>query len=235
MKNKGGFLSGNALKIIALVSMTIDHIGYILLPELIWMRIVGRIAFPLFAFLIAEGCKHTKNKLKYFLLIFGLGVVCQLFSYFFGGQTKLNILLTFSFSIGLIYLLEWLKNSIKNKNSKHIALSSVAFVLSVVATYFFTSNNLSFSPLKVDYGFWGIMVPVVVSIFVNHYIKVCLFALCLVILCFGYSFTQWFCLLSVVLVLWYNGERGKHKLKYLFYVYYPVHLAVLYLLQFIIK
>ena len=235
MKNKGGFLSGNALKIIALVSMTIDHIGYILLPELIWMRIVGRIAFPLFAFLIAEGCKHTKYKLKYFLLIFGLGVVCQLFSYFFAGQTKLNILLTFSFSIGIIYLLSWIKTLAKNGNIKKTVAASLLLVISLLATYFLTSNSLSFSPLKVDYGFWGIMVPVVVSIFDNHYIKVCLFALCLVVLCFGYSFTQWFCLLSVVLVLWYNGERGKRNLKYLFYVYYPVHLVVLYLLQFIIK
>lgn len=234
MKSNYGFLSGNALKIIALITMTLDHIGYILLLDVLWLRVVGRIAFPLFAYLIAEGCKHTKSKLKYFLLIFLLGVVCQVFAYFFAGQTKLNILLTFSFSIGLIYLLYWVKNSIKNQNKKQTALSIILFVVCLAATYLLTSSSLSFSPLSVDYGFWGIMVAVLVSLFNNHYIKAGMLAVGLVILCLNYSLVQWFCLFSVLLVLWYNGQRGKHNLKYLFYVYYPLHLGVLYLLQFIV-
>ena len=234
MKQNYGFLSGNALKIIALVTMTLDHIGYILLPEIVWLRIIGRIAFPVFAYLIAEGCKYTKNKLKYFLLIFLLGLFCQVFAYCFAGQTKLNILLTFSFSIALIYLLNWIKTSIKNANKKHIAISVILFVLSLVATFLLTSNSLSFSPISVDYGFWGIMVAVLVSVFDNHYLKAVLFAIALILVSLNYSIIQWFSLVSVALVLWYNGKRGKYNLKYLFYVYYPLHLAVIYLLKLII-
>ena len=59
-------LSGNALKIIACISMLVDHVGLMLLPNEIWLRYIGRIAFLIFAFLISEGCCYTKNKLKYF-------------------------------------------------------------------------------------------------------------------------------------------------------------------------
>lgn len=234
MQKNYGFLSGNALKIIALISMTIDHVGYILFPNVLWLRVVGRIAFPLFAFLIAEGCKHTKNKTKYVLLIFILGVICQIFAYFFGGQTKLNILLTFSFSIGLIYLLQWFKQSIKLNNKKHIALSLILFIAAVAATFVLNSDYLAFSPLKVDYGFWGIMVAVFVSMFDNHYAQTTMLLLGLILVSISSWNIQWFCLLSVILVLWYNGKRGKYKLKYLFYLYYPLHIAVLYLLAFVI-
>ena len=61
-------LSGNMLKIIAAVSMFIDHMGAVLFPGVMIFRILGRIAFPIFAFMIAEGCRYTKNRIKYFLL-----------------------------------------------------------------------------------------------------------------------------------------------------------------------
>ena len=63
-------LSSNALKLIALVSMTVDHIGLILFPQYRVLRIIGRIAFPIFAYMIAEGCRYTSNRIRYFLTIF---------------------------------------------------------------------------------------------------------------------------------------------------------------------
>ncbi len=77
-KNNFGFLNGNTLKFIACITMLIDHVGLILFPQFAIFRILGRISFPLFAFMIAEGCRYTKNKLKHFLMIFGLGILCQL-------------------------------------------------------------------------------------------------------------------------------------------------------------
>ena len=70
-------VSGNTLKIIAMISMLIDHAGLLLFNDNEVMRIIGRLAFPVFAFLIAEGCFYTKNKLRHFLEIFILGAVCQ--------------------------------------------------------------------------------------------------------------------------------------------------------------
>ena len=58
------FLTGNALKILAALFMTIDHIGVMLFPRVLVLRIIGRLALPIFAFMIAEGCKYTRNKKK---------------------------------------------------------------------------------------------------------------------------------------------------------------------------
>lgn len=231
---KKGFLSGNVLKIIGLISMTIDHVGYILFPNLIWLRAIGRLAFPIYAFFIAEGCRYTKNKLKYFLIIFVLGLVCQIISFLFAGQITLNILLTFSFSIGLIYLVMWLKKSITQNNTKQTILAWILLIICIVGTFFLTCDAINFSILDVDYGFWGIMLPVVASLSDNKYIKLVLFAICLAILCCGYWAVQWFSFISIALLLCYDGTRGKHNIKYLFYIYYPVHIAIIYLIAIII-
>ena len=55
-------LTNNQLKIIAMISMLIDHIGLQMFPDLLIFRIIGRLAFPIFAYMIAEGCFYTKNK-----------------------------------------------------------------------------------------------------------------------------------------------------------------------------
>lgn len=69
-----GVLSGNALKIIACVSMLVDHIGMILFPDVVALRIVGRLAIPLFAFTFAEGCYYSHKRSARFALILILGV-----------------------------------------------------------------------------------------------------------------------------------------------------------------
>ena len=65
---KFAVLSGNVLKILAAIFMVVDHSGLMLFGDMSIMRIIGRLSFPIFAFMIAEGCKHTKNKVKYFRL-----------------------------------------------------------------------------------------------------------------------------------------------------------------------
>ena len=231
MQQKNGILSSNVLKIIALVTMTIDHIGYLIFPEIAWLRLVGRLAFPIYAYFIAEGCKYTKNKLKYFALVCGLGIICQVVSYLFTKQTDFNILITFSFSIVLIYLLQWFKANLQNKDIKKSILSGVLFVVSLTCIFILTYEKLSFSPISVDYGFFGILLPVFVSIFDNKTIKLIFFTIGLILISLHYSLLQWFSLLSVLFMFLYNGKRGKLKLKYLFYIYYPLHLVVLYFIQ----
>ena len=60
-------LTGNQLKLLALITMTIDHIGMILFPHIPLFRIIGRLSMPIFAYMIAEGCRHTRNRKKYLL------------------------------------------------------------------------------------------------------------------------------------------------------------------------
>ena len=82
-----------------MLSMLIDHIGVAMFPNVMILRIIGRLAFPIFAYMIAEGCFYTKNKARYFFMIFGLGMICQLVFLFFMGSLYQGILMTFSLSI----------------------------------------------------------------------------------------------------------------------------------------
>ena len=99
-------LTGNQLKLIALITMTIDHMGMMLFPRVKILRAIGRIAFPIFAYMIAEGCRHTRNRRKYLLSMVSLAAVCQVVYFFAMGSLSMSVLVTFSLSIGLIYLLD---------------------------------------------------------------------------------------------------------------------------------
>lgn len=108
-------LSGNFIKILGCIFMAIDHIGVVLFPRIIILRYIGRLAFPIFAFMIAEGAKYTRNKMKYFLMIFIIGVICQVFNYFFNNHDLyMCIFITFSISILLIYLIQFIKHLLFN-------------------------------------------------------------------------------------------------------------------------
>lgn len=220
--NKCGILNGNHLKLIAAFTMLLDHAGILLFPRVRLFRILGRLAYPIFAYMIAEGCRYTKNKLRYFLMVFGLGAVCQLVYYFASGDTYLNILLTFSLSIGLIYSLQAMHQA---KSRQREVLWSVLFCAGFLAVY--GLNQI----LTIDYGFWGVMAPVFVSFaFVRkfpHWASVLLLGFGLILLAADLGGMQYYSLLAIPLLLLYSGKRGKANLKYFFYIFYPVHLAVL--------
>ena len=95
-------LSASTLKIIACVTMVIDHVGAYIFTDLVILRIIGRLSFPIFAYFIAEGCRYTRHKLKRFLLVFGLGLLCEAAFFLYTGGLDGGILMTFSFSILLI-------------------------------------------------------------------------------------------------------------------------------------
>jgi len=219
---KKGILNGNHLKLIAAFSMLLDHMGVLLFPQVKLLRIVGRLAYPIFAFMIAEGCRYTKNRLRYFLMVFGLGAGCQLVYYFASGDTYLNILLTFSCSILLIYALQ---EVYKAKNPQKQMLWSVLFAVGMMAALKIDQF------LTIDYGFFGIMIPVLIS-FAHvrgfpRWAEILMLGLGLVLLGADLKGIQHYALLSVPLLLLYNGQRGKYNMKCFFYIFYPVHLAVL--------
>ena len=220
---KKGILNGNHLKLIAALCMLLDHAGILLFPRVRLLRVLGRLAYPIFAFMIAEGCRYTKNKLRYFLMVFGLGTACQLVYYFFSGDTYLNILLTFSCSILLIYALQAAHGAADGKKQ---GLWSAVFCAGFMGAYGLTHI------LTIDYGFWGIMIPVFVAFSLGKAktgskLPVFMLLAGLVLLAADLKGMQYYALLAVPLLLLYSGKRGKANLKYFFYIFYPVHLAVL--------
>lgn len=243
MSLKYGFLSGNLLKILACVFMFIDHLGVIIFPDVYMLRAVGRLAMPIFAWMLAEGCYYTKNKLNHFILIFGLGLITSivysvLYDILYG-----DILITFSLSCLLIYSIDALKMGVVQKNKKKATLSIFALI-SVLALSIYLCF---FSGIIIDYGFAGVLLPVTVRLYDfylpsvnklkrenNPPINLLLFVLCLVIIAITSSQRQFLSLLSVIFILLYNGERGKGNLKYFFYLFYPLHILFLAGINFLI-
>ena len=235
-ENYRGIFSACTLKVIACVLMLVDHACVMFFPQYEWMRIVGRLAYPLFAYFIAEGCRYTKNKVRRFLSVFILSVVCELFYIIFSGEYYGNILLTFSISILLIYLLQYTKKAFVLSTKKGVLLTAV-FSLCVVMVYVFCEH------IGVDYGFFGVMAPVFVILpddvslsakdtynrVYKRVLSLGFFAGGLVLLSFVDPpiDCQVWSLLSIVLLAFYNGERGRYNLKYGFYLFYPLHMVVL--------
>ncbi len=238
MLDKLKLLNGNALKLIACASMLLDHIGLMLFPNVQILRIVGRLAFPIFAFMIAEGARYTKNKPKYLLLVLICAIVCQLGYSLAGGSGYLCVLVTFSISIILIYTLQYFKKTLFSVDVTviKIILTFLLFVGAVIIA--FILNKLQ----RVEYGFFGIMLPVLASIphmppeapkrlrhFDTPIASVIFTAVGLVpiALTARLGAIQLFSFVAIPLLLMYSGKRGVLKLKYFFYIFYPVHIAII--------
>lgn len=234
--------SATSLKILACAFMLCDHIGFMFFKDVLLLRVLGRLAFPLFAFFIAEGCRYTKNKTRRVLSVFILGVICELFYLVFTHTYYGNILLTFSVSILLIYLFDALVKSFL-KSKWQFVLLIFTFALSTFAVYFYCSN------IGLDYGFFGVISPVLayvpyafeskeklLNVFDKTNASLLLFAVGLFLTIFSKNALDYqaCCLCALPLLALYNGRRGRFNLKYAFYLFYPLHLALLQLIQFLI-
>ena len=127
--NKIKCLSNNTLKIIACISMFFDHFGFLIFPNKIIYRVIGRLAFPIFAYMIAEGSLHTKNKTKHLLIIGWLGIIMQIVLYYFTGMQDFSIFIHFTFSIILIRLFDYFIDNIKQKKYILSVLGILTFIL----------------------------------------------------------------------------------------------------------
>ena len=208
-------MSSFSLKIIAIIAMTLDHWN-VILGGSIYMRMLGRLSFPIFSFLIGEGYRHTKNKKKYFVKIFLYSVLLQIPVYFlYSKEENLNIFFTLASGILLLSILE-------NNRMSNLIKYFCALILLIMSEY-----------LKFDYGSYGI-----ISIFIFYKFKEkktlisFLFLLVNIVYIFlGKIFSiQIFSLFSLIFIFKYNGEEGK-KNKQFFYLYYPTHILLLYLLS----
>lgn len=239
-------MTSNKLKILACISMACDHIGYLIFPQVMVLRYIGRLALPIFAFFIAEGCRYTRSKPKYFLQVVGLAVICQLFyvgeSLLNGGikSVYLNILFTFSLSIMVCSAYLWLANALKSHRLKSIIFSGAAFALSLGFTVFCCTylSKVFGIPITVDYGIVGALLPLFAVIFKDKAKKLIAFTVGTVIYCIFNSAIQpytWFALLSLPLIAVYNGKLGTKKLKWAFYLFYPLHFAAIYGIDFLLN
>ena len=206
----------------------------ILWPELGILRRIGRLAFPIFAYMVSEGCWYTRNKLRYFLNITLPGLVFQLIYYLTTGDGYLNILLTFCMSILLIYALRFLRHTLSGcENLGRKAFSCGLMILTLGGVWTFCRK------FQVDYGFWGIMTPVLADVFRGTKrdclgTRTAMLAMGLLLVAASSTANQYLSLLAIPLLLRYNGRRGKVNMKWFFYIFYPAHLVILYGIGFLL-
>ena len=210
-------LTSNQLKLLAMLTMTLDHIGVQLFPGVLWLRIIGRLAFPIYAYMIAEGCAHTRNRRKYLLQMAGLALLCQLVYFFAMGSLFQCILVTFTLSSLLIYACDT-----GSRPLTVLALLGVAFVTVALP------RLLPGTDFAIDYGFFGVLVPVAVYLGKTHREKLLFMAFTLAALAWSVGDIQWYSLAALLPLALYGGQRGKRRMKWLFYLYYPLHLAAIY-------
>lgn len=227
-KGQNFTLSATGLKLMACLFMLIDHVGVRLFPDILLMRIIGRLAFPIFAFFIAEGCRYTSNRKKHFLSVFLLGCLCEIVYIIYSGAWYGNILFSFTLSILLIYLMQWCRE--KNTKAHWLLMGTSIVSLAVLVHY-----------VNFDYGFTGIMSAVVAAWPGDRYTantspasarnkaRLLSFAICIMLTAFEnpLALYQLFALLSIPLLAIYSNKAGKKKLKYFFYIFYPVHLLLI--------
>ena len=214
-QKKRGFSTFD-LKGIAGCSMLIDHISAYLFPAELWMRYVGRLAFPIFGFLIAEGYVHTRNVRKYMgrLLVFALisEIPYDLVRYnTFLYKDRQNIF--FTLFLALICIWAW------DTFQEQFLLTCL--VLAVVAAF-------SHYVIQPEYGIYGILMILCFYIFrmqqTERYLSVAAINICC------YDSIQRAGALALIPIWFYNGTKGPSA-KYFFYLFYPIHLLLLYLIR----
>ena len=223
-------LSNDKLKIIAVITMTIDHIGAYLFPRITILRIIGRIAFPIFAFMIAEGCTHTRNKKRYLINMAILAAVCQLLFYRFDTHIFLRIPCTFTLAIIIVYTMQYTFEVLDGDFTTAKKVLVTAAFLSVVYAVYILNRNIT-----IDYGFYGCVTPALICIIstvdksgTNLIPKLAMLTMALILISDQSIYLQYYSLFAVPLLLTYNGKRENIIPKNFFYIYYPMHLVIIY-------
>lgn len=227
-----GILSGTALKLIALICMIFDHIGYLGLLDWWWLRQAGRIAFPIFCFCLVEGFYHTRSVGRYALrmLLFAIltepffNLMCtsgRSFGYA-GGQ---NVMFTLLIGIGVMYAAKCCMPLEGGALFTGCAVLVGCFAAALLAT---------------DYSYYGILL--IAGMYLAHgsvaLNALCIAAFALILPYYPAGIPFWpdcpfsiyiFALPAIVPIALYNGSAGRSSaaVKYAFYAAYPLHMLIL--------
>ncbi len=232
-------LNGLIIKIIAVASMLLDHIAWVLYPQNMLLHDIGRLAFPIFAFLIVEGFFGTKSVRKYEIRLLIFALISEIpfdlaFSDVAFDFSYQNVF--FTLLIGLVML------DVITSVGKYLPRDAYGIIVELVILVAFAA--LAFL-LKSDYGAGGVLIIYCFYRFRDwHVIKYVLFVLILLLVYARTTPYELYAAFAIIPLLLYNGQRGFSKIKgiysgttrgpgyqlvrYAFYLFYPVHLIILY-------
>lgn len=220
-------MSSYTLKIFAAFIMLIDHIGACLFPQYLILRIIGRLAFPIFAFQIAIGYKHTKNKNKYIGRMFWFAILSQIPYMLFmdacgytNNYIETNVGFTFLFALLCLYIIDLTKEK-----------KQIYYLLLIIPILIATTL------LNTDYSIYGVL-TVILFYLLNTKNKFALLSLLFFILtagCIKYgnmNSVEMYAILALLPIALYNGKKGLNS-KYFFYIFYPAHFIILTCINYI--
>lgn len=238
LKSKRIGLSSFQLHLFAMLFMLIDHIGTVFFPFNFTFRYIGRLAFPIFCYLLVQGFYKTSNKKKYFLRLFLFAIISEIpfdlvFNNSFDYMSSQNVLWSFCISFSMMCIIERLKY-------KYVYLFPfVIFIFSFIAYL-----------LKVDYSWYGVLTVLIFYITYdsNVYLRYILQFIGMVIInsilfkgtlvIYGEIslYTQFFAIFSLFFIWLCSGKKEKYNnyIKYFNYFFYPIHMIFLYLLKFLL-
>lgn len=207
-------VTGIQLKILALLTMTIDHMGAVLFPSQIWMRVVGRIAFPVYCFLLVEGFTYTRSRKEYLkrLLVFAVISEIPFDMAFFGKAFYMghqNVFFTLFIGFLTMYFCE--------------------YATSDISRYIMCFAGLMLSGLlRTDYSYFGIATILVFYLFRKQRFMAVAIQSVMNILEFS---IQSAAVMAFIPISLYRGRRGKKMLQIGFYAFYPIHLIILHIIK----
>lgn len=249
-KQKWEFLDSDALKVVAIVTMFIDHIGAALLETAIVqgrasydlyevdmiLRSVGRTAFPIFVFLLVEGFFHTRDRGRYLgrLILFTLISEVPFDLAFFGAPIYngyQNVFWTLAIGFLVMWGMEKIREIRENRAGAGQMARGRSFALSVLEAscdaLVLLAGCLAAYALHTDYGGgYGIGILLIALLYFGKRWNTPRILVCVA----GYLLFLWepWCIGGFVLILLYNGARRKRGkgFQYFFYLFYPVHLLI---------
>lgn len=219
-------LDAFSLKIIAITAMTLDHIGAFLYPEEIEFRVIGRLAMPIIAYLVVEGYHKTRNLKYYWLRLLGFALLAQPV-YMLAFASGLNVL--FDLLIGLSTIL--VIDQFRLGWVKYLLLVVICILaISIGLDWWHLTILMMFIFHQLRGNFRGIALAISALFIVNFLL---FFMLSKITGDETYLVTHSVnvaCIAALPLLLMYNGLRGLDY-RYFFYLYYPAHLLVIYLIK----
>lgn len=230
MKGFDGF----QLKVMMVICMLIDHIAEFIPGIPLWFRYIGRLSAPVFCYLLVEGFIHTSSRKKYMKRLVTGGIIMivgsNILTYIFNRSVMItnNIFLAMAVSIAILNVIEWKQ---KEDSNKVIAIAGIVglFIVSLVTEggpfmpvlaliFYYNRDN----KVKLSLWYTGVSLMILIgpadSLYESLFVK---------------NF-QWMMVFALPFMLMYNGERGR-KAKYFFYIFYPTHIWILYVLGNYIK
>ena len=210
-EHRGINVSSSSLKIIAIITMLIDHIGLVFYPDIYLFRIIGRISMPIFSYQIAVGYDKTSNIKDYIKRLFIMALVAQYPYTIVINKYGLNVIFTLMLGLISIYIL-------KNYDFK-ISIIGLTLIF-YMAEY-----------LNLNYGMYGILMIILFNKYYENKKAIAISFIILNLIFYKNFNIQIFSILSLIFIMLYNGKKGKIKNKNLFYIIYPLHLIIIYIVK----